>query len=91
MKKIHRVSYGNIFAREFKTNSIDNRLNDLELDEKLMIIDNVIDYLHVNFKELSPDKRYVRNKSLGNRGEEDDTTDMENAMQEQKLTKGASS
>ena len=46
MKKIHRVSYGDIFAREFRTERIDSKLADLELDEKLMIIDNVIDYLH---------------------------------------------
>ena len=57
MKKIHRVSYGNIFAKDFKTQTIDSKLSDLELDEKLMIIDNVIDYLHVNFRELSPSKK----------------------------------
>ncbi len=45
MKKIHKVSYGDIFSREFKTSTIDHRLDDLEIDEKLMIIDNVIDYL----------------------------------------------
>ena len=41
MKKIHRVSYGDMFGREFRTKTIDRRLNDLELDEKLMIIDNL--------------------------------------------------
>ena len=56
MRKIHKVNYGKIFSSEFKTNSIDKRLEDLELDEKLTILDNVIDYLHVNFKELSPRK-----------------------------------
>ena len=35
-----------MFARNFATKTIDNRLNDLELDEKLMIMDNVIDYFH---------------------------------------------
>lgn len=57
MKKIHRVSYGEIFSREFKTKNIDQRLDDLEIDEKLMVIDNVIDYLQENFKDLSPKKR----------------------------------
>ena len=74
MKKIHRVSYGDMFGREFRTKTIDRRLNDLELDEKLMIIDNVIDYLHVNFRDLSPSKTYNRNRKSG----EDETTDMEN-------------
>lgn len=45
MKKIHKVAYGNIFSREFKVNVIDKRLDDLEIDEKLMIIDKVIEYL----------------------------------------------
>lgn len=57
MKKIHQVNYGDIFGRQFKTSKIDQRLDDLEIDEKLMIIDNVIDYLQENFKELSPSKK----------------------------------
>ena len=48
-----------------------------------MIIDNVIDYLHVNFKDLAPSKRYIRKggASLNNspiREHDEDTTDVEN-------------
>jgi len=58
MKKIHAVNYGRIFSNDFKTNSIDKRLQDLEIDEKLMIIDKVIDYLlQENFSELSPPRK----------------------------------
>ena len=54
MRKIHRVSYSDLFSKDFQTTKLDHRLEDLELDEKLMIIDNVIDYIQENFKELSP-------------------------------------
>ena len=63
MKKIHRVSYGDLFSRDFRTSKLDHRLEDLELDEKLMIIDNVIDYLQENFKELSPSKKRPEKES----------------------------
>ncbi len=63
MRKLHKVHYGKIFSNEFKTNSIDKRLEDLELEEKLTILDNVIDYLHVNFKELSPKKTRKTSRS----------------------------
>ena len=63
MKKIHRVSYGDLFSRDFQTSKLDHRLEDLELDEKLMIIDNVIDYLQENFKELSPSKKRPEKES----------------------------
>ena len=52
MKKIHKVSYSDIFARQFQTQTIDRRLQDLEIEEKLMIIDKVIDYLQENFRDL---------------------------------------
>jgi hypothetical protein len=67
MKKIHKVSYSEIFSREFKTTKIDQRLDDLEIDEKLMIIDNVIDYLQENFRELAPPKK----RSTSRRGSPD--------------------
>ena len=53
------MSYGEIFAKDFRTERIDSKLADLELDEKLMIIDNVIDYLHQNFRELSPQRKLM--------------------------------
>lgn len=56
MRKLHKVGYGQIFSRQFSTKKIDHRLQDLEIEEKLTIIDNVIDYLHQNFRELSPRK-----------------------------------
>ena len=58
MRKLHQLNYSQIFSRDFKTKTIDNRLEDLELDEKLLIIDKVIDYLVENFRELSPIKRH---------------------------------
>ena len=54
MGKIHNVAYGDYFGSSFNTAKIDENLGDLELEEKLMIIDNVIDYLYVNFKGLQP-------------------------------------
>lgn len=56
MGKLHTVSYGDYFSRKFDPTQIDRNLQDLELEEKLMIIDNVIDYLYVNFKGLSAQK-----------------------------------
>jgi len=53
MSRIHKVGYGSIFSSNFKVNTIDKRLQDLEIDEKLMIIDRVIDYLQENFRDLS--------------------------------------
>ena len=52
MSKLHNISYGDYFSKNFQTSNIDDNLNDLELEEKLMILDNVIDYLYVNFKGL---------------------------------------
>ena len=53
MGKLHRVSYGEIFGRKFSTSKIDRHLQDLEVEEKLIVLDNVIDYIYVNLKELS--------------------------------------
>ena len=54
MQKIHKISYGDYFTRGFKTSTIDSRMSDLELNEKLMIIDKVIDYIHEDLGKLSP-------------------------------------
>ena len=56
MRKLHKVSYDQIFGRTFKTDKIDKKLKDLELEEKLMIMDNVIDYLYTNFALLTSKK-----------------------------------
>ena len=81
MKKLHKVGYGDMFAKQFATKTIDNRLNDLEIDEKLMIIDNVIDYLHMNLKELT--NRKVPRVRIQTFDDDEDhepesTTDIEN-------------
>lgn len=61
MQKIHKVGYGSIFSRDFKVNAIDKRLGDLEIDEKLMIVDKVIDYLQENFRDLATSNRMKAN------------------------------
>ena len=70
-----------MFARNFATKTIDNRLNDLELDEKLMIMDNVIDYLHMNLKDLT-NRKIPKARSPTFNDDEDhepeSTTDIEN-------------
>ena len=81
MQKLHKVGYGDMFARNFATKTIDNRLNDLELDEKLMIMDNVIDYFHQNLKDLT-NKKKPRARSPNQFDDEEhepeSTTDFEN-------------
>ena len=78
------MSYGEIFAKDFRTERIDSKLADLELDEKLMIIDNVIDYLHQNFRDLSPQRKLMlqtinpRGKGSPARMGDDSTTEAEN-------------
>jgi len=52
MRKINKVNYANIFSSDFKSKSIDKKLNNLEPDEKLRILTHVIDYLYQNFKSL---------------------------------------
>ena len=46
MRKINKVNYATIFGSEFKSKSIDKKLNNLEPDEKLRILTHVIDYLY---------------------------------------------
>ena len=52
MRKIHRVSYTEVFSNGFNPERIDQNLNDMEIEEKLFLLDNLIDYLYVNFKTL---------------------------------------
>ena len=73
MQKIHQVGYGSIFSRDFKISTIDKRLNELEIDEKLTIIDKVIDYLLENFRDLASSTRMKANspKRKGSKGQPD--------------------
>lgn len=52
MKKIHKVSYAEIFSDNFDAKKIDENLKHMEIEEKLYLLDNIIDYLYYNFKAL---------------------------------------
>ena len=52
MKKIHKVNYAEIFSDHFNPEKIDANLHSMELDEKLFLLDNIIDYLYYNFKSI---------------------------------------
>lgn len=52
MRKIHKISYGNIFTNDFDIRQIDNQLDSLQIDEQLRLLDHVIDYVYVNFPNL---------------------------------------
>lgn len=52
MKKIHKVSYAEIFSDNFDVKKIDENLKHMEIEEKLYLLDNIIDYLYYNFKAL---------------------------------------
>jgi hypothetical protein len=53
MRRIHKVEYSRIFGTDFQVNQIDQGLSDLQLDQQLKLLDNVIDYVYVNFRSLS--------------------------------------
>ena len=52
MKKLHRVSYSELFGVAFQPEKIDENLRGLQIEEKLYLLDNIIDYLYYNFKLL---------------------------------------
>jgi hypothetical protein len=52
MRKIHKINYGNIFTRDFDVKQIDGGLNGLQIDEQLRLLDHVVDYVYVNFRNL---------------------------------------
>ena len=52
MRKIHKISYGNIFTNDFDIRQIDTQLDSLQIDEQLRLLDHVIDYVYVNFPNL---------------------------------------
>jgi hypothetical protein len=52
MRKIHKISYGNIFTNDFDIRQIDTKLDSLQIDEQLRLLDHVIDYVYVNFPNL---------------------------------------
>ena len=73
MTKLHNLSYGDYFGTNFQTSALDENLVDLELEEKLMLLDNVIDYLYVNFKALaSPEKKEQGEEEDGEFGSDEE-------------------
>ena len=52
MRRIHKINYGNIFTKTFDVKNIDGELKGLQIDEQLRLLDNVIDYVYVNFRNL---------------------------------------
>jgi len=53
MKKIHKVTYSDIFGPNFNSVRIDNKFIDLTVEEKLRLVDHVIDYVYVNFEAIT--------------------------------------
>ena len=53
MKKIHKVTYSDIFGPNFNSIRIDNKFVDLTVEEKLRLVDHVIDYVYVNFEAIA--------------------------------------
>jgi hypothetical protein len=53
MKKIHKVTYSDIFGPDFNAIRIDNKFVDLTVEEKLRLVDHVIDYVYVNFEAIA--------------------------------------
>jgi len=53
-RRIHKVDYSKIFGSEFQVKAIDNQLDEkLQLEQQLCLLDHVIDYVYVNFRDLS--------------------------------------
>ena len=50
--KLVTINYGNIFTKTFDVKNIDGELKGLQIDEQLRLLDNVIDYVYVNFRNL---------------------------------------
>ncbi len=53
MRRLHKINYAKIFGNNFKVESIDKKLKELEIDEQLCLLDHVIDYVYYNFRDLS--------------------------------------
>lgn len=52
MRKIHKINYGNLFTNDFDIRQIDGKLDSLQIDEQLRLLDHVVDYVYVNFPNL---------------------------------------
>lgn len=63
MKKIHKVNYSEIFSGSFSPEKIDSNLKQLEIEEKLYLLDNIIDYIYYNFKQLRAQKEESKETS----------------------------
>ena len=53
MKKLHKVMYSDFFADNFDSKQIDDRFDEMTVDERLRIVDHIIDYVYVDFKALT--------------------------------------
>lgn len=52
MKSIHKVGYNDYFSNKFKTKSIHKDLQNLTNQEKTKLIETIIDYIFLNFKQI---------------------------------------
>lgn len=75
MKKLRKIKYNDFFSNNFQVQRIDNKFKDLENKEKVKVIDNVIELLFQDLKQLKKkkrkdslskiDKEEIRAKELG--------------------------
>ena len=53
MRRLHKVAYSELFDYNFDTEAIDKLFSDLQVDERLRLVDHVLDYVYVDFKSLT--------------------------------------
>ena len=68
MKKLRKIKYADYFTQDFSVQKIDAQFKDLENQEKVKVIDNVIDFLFQDLKALKKRKRL--DDTLGSAKEE---------------------
>lgn len=59
MRRLHKVAYSELFDYSFETNKIDSILNQLSVEERLRLVDHVLDYVYVDFKSLTAQDKPV--------------------------------
>jgi hypothetical protein len=57
MKKLRKIKYAEYFGSNFNVTRIDSQFKDLQNQEKMKVIDNVIDFLFQDLKSLKHKKR----------------------------------
>jgi len=57
MKKLRKIKYADYFTQDFSVQKIDAQFRDLANQEKVKVIDNVIDFLFQDLRALSKRKR----------------------------------